>query len=141
MTEGPPSYRFGNAELTCDGAIFFPARPEIFTTPIPDDEPIQYPPIASLPEPTPVNRLLNLLAQLPAGLDASSRDTNHFELVSPHDGHSYWWLDIGEMLQHAYTHNPHTYGTTLDRLQLLLDLAVAAKAAEPWLRHRFAEYG
>lgn len=84
--------------------------------------------------PEPVNRLLDLLAQLPENLEASSRETNHYELVSPHDGESYWWLDVGEMLHHAYTQNPHTYGQTLDRLQLLLDLAVAAKAAEPYLR-------
>ncbi len=138
MTEGPPSYHIGNAEILPDGTIFFFRCPELFTITIPDGEPGPPASIAPLPKltPTPANRLLDLLEQLPEGLDASSRDTNQFELVSPHDAESYWWLDIGEMLQHAYTHNPHTYGQTLDRLQLLLDLAVAAKAAEPWLRYR-----
>lgn len=134
MTEGPPSYRIGGVELLPDGSLLFGRRPELFTITIPDGE--TSPPATPELTPTPINRLLDLLEQLPKDLDASSRDTNHFELVSTHDDESYWWLNIGEMLQHAYTHNPHTYGQTLDRLQLLLDLAVAAKAAEPWLRYR-----
>ena len=127
MSEGPPAYHVRQPEPLIIGKA-----PELWTTPLPDAEPIP----ARLPELTPeaVNRLLDLLAALPEGLDASSRETNRFELVSPHDGESYWWLDVGEMLYHAYTHNPHTYGQTLDRLQAILDLAVAAKAAEPWLR-------
>lgn len=118
MSEGPPVYRQPQT------LIIMGRAPELWATPVLDDD----------PTPEPVNRLLDLLAQLPENLEASSRETNHYELVSPHDGESYWWLDVGEMLHHAYTQNPHTYGQTLDRLQLLLDLAVAAKAAEPYLR-------
>lgn len=99
MSEGPPVYHVRQPQTL----IIMGRAPELWTTPVPDDDP--------LPTPTAINRLLDLLAQLPPGLDASSRETNHFELVSP-----------------------HTYGQTLDRLQLLLDLAVAAKAAEPRLR-------
>lgn len=131
-------WQVGHTRLLGDGSLLMGRAPELWDTPLPDAEPIP----ARFPEPTPaaINHLLDLLAALPEGLDASSRETNHYELVNPHDGESYWWLDVGEMLYHAYTHNSHTYANTLDRLQTILDLAVAAKAAEPWLRQLAGAY-
>lgn len=83
--------------------------------------------------PDTITTLLTLIAQLPPGLQSSSRQTHHFELTAPHDAVSYWWLDLGDMLHPYYTANPHAYHQALDRLQLLLDLAAAAKAAETQL--------
>lgn len=88
-----------------------------------------------------VAALLALIEKLPENLATFSRETQKFQLVCVvgSDDYQTWWLDIGTMLQRVYQENGRTYANTLDRLQMLLDLAVAAKAAEAHLRYKLQE--
>ena len=84
----------------------------------------------------PLRKLLSLIAQLPAGLQASSRETNSFSLTATGDG----WIAIGTLFAVLALENPvGLFANRLDRIQLLLDLAAAAKAAESLLQYMVQE--
>ncbi len=70
-----------------------------------------------------IDRLLRLIALLPAGLRADWDGTNHYELTADGD-EKFWWLELSEIT------NLHSESETGRRVGLLLDIAEAAKAAE-----------
>jgi len=96
-------------------------------------------------QPDPVSQLLALAAQLPEGLKAGPwRTTNQYELSTE----QYWWLLLTNSAYDLVSRNARSrIGLPCDtetgqRLGLLLDIAVAAKAAElelRVLRQRLAE--
>lgn len=63
-----------------------------------------------------------LAAQLPKGLRADWRNTNHFELAAPYKA-EYWWLDLSEYTD-TLGHMPCD-SEEGKRVGLLLDLAEA----------------
>lgn len=81
-----------------------------------------------------VKRLLDLIAQLPKGITADWRGTNHFWLYvdpPPEYPWQYWWFSAQEFRDRTLFSDRRDEGR---RLGLLLDLAEAAKAAEEELR-------
>lgn len=74
-----------------------------------------------------IDRLLELIALLPAGLRADWDGSNHYELTAI-EAENFWWLELGEIA------DLHSESETGRRVGLLLDLAEAAKAAENDIR-------
>lgn len=82
-----------------------------------------------MPSANPIARLLALIAQLPVGLRADWDGTNHYELTSE-DPDEYWFVDLNDFMYQDFD----SASIAGRRVGLLLDLAVAAKAAELELR-------
>lgn len=80
--------------------------------------------------PSPIHRLLELIAQLPPDLRADWDGTNHYELTTPDERFSWWWLSLNDYMVADFD-SQDEIGR---RVGLLLDLAEAAKTAEPLLR-------
>lgn len=78
----------------------------------------------------PIERLLDLIAQLPAGLRADWNGTNHYELTTSDQSLPWWWLSLNEYTLEDFDSDSEVG----QRVGLLLDLAEAAKAAEQYLR-------
>ena len=71
-------------------------------------------------------------------MEASDPDTHHLELYSGQED-DYWWLDIGDLIHPHIFRHPERYPVVFARLQLLLDLAAAAKAVEDRLLWELAD--
>lgn len=68
-----------------------------------------------------LTKLSALAAQLPRGLQADWRLTNHYELHAPEGPESYFWWDLGEVQD---PHESDTQSTVAgQRLGLLMDIA------------------
>lgn len=82
-------------------------------------------------DPSPLQKLLELIAHLPPGLRADWDGTNHYELVTSFSDTDYWWLTLSDYLVKDLN------SATADgkRIGLLLDLAETAKAAEQHLQN------
>jgi hypothetical protein len=84
---------------------------------------------------TKLEKLLELAAQLPGGLRADWRGTNHFELQAPYEEDGLWWLsadDIHSVI--SWEGNLKGRDPAGQRLGLIMDIAEAVKAAEPEIR-------
>lgn len=79
-----------------------------------------------------IAKLIELASQLPEGLHADWRDSNHYELRCQSDGDDYWWLDLSDLFKGTEIHNwcESEFGK---RVGLLMDIAETLKAAEPEL--------
>ena len=76
-----------------------------------------------------LDNLLRLVALLPVGLRADWDGSNHYELTTSDESYPWWWLNLSDYML-------EDFDSATDegrRVGLLLDLAAAAKAAEPVL--------
>ena len=71
--------------------------------------------------------LLDLASDLPDGLRADWKGTNHYELTAPADDGEYFWLTLDNMA-HRRSYDDR------ERLGLLMEIAAVLKAAEPELK-------
>jgi len=83
-----------------------------------------------------IEELLKLIAQLPEGLRADWKGTNHYELQDTSIEGDFWWLCLGEFFSwdrvlKAYPEERDFSKTEYgQRIGLLMDIAVKAKEAE-----------
>lgn len=83
--------------------------------------------------------LLDLASDLPEGLRADWKGTNHYEMTAPTDDDGYFWLIVDDFfhLDWAEAETPRDTTVTGERLGLLMDIAAVLKAAEPELKRLF----
>lgn len=87
------------------------------------------------PPPSPIRRLLDLIAKLPPDLRADWDGSNHYELTTPDESFSWWWLSLNDYMVEDFDSQDEIG----QRVGLLLDLAAAAKAAEAHLLWELAD--
>lgn len=85
-----------------------------------------------------LQKLLDLLEQLPEGLQSDWQGTNHYELTQPGPG-SYWWLELGDLNMPVELRNTYAGKTFCElevgkRVGLLLDIAAQARKVLPELK-------